>query len=141
MRESDFTAQVCRLLTQCNCMVLAFVASQMQAPGIPDRWVAGRGLPEGGVWLEFKSKNGSLREDQQQILRKMDERGVPNLVVREIAGGIAFEDRGGRVHGSLNFPTNGIQLREAICHSLRLKSGSAGRSSTSASTPADIVEP
>lgn len=124
MKESKFTAWFMSEMEKVNCFHFALVASEMQKPGLPDRYVAGKGLP--GCWLEFKAARGALREDQKQVLRKFDEHGVPNLVVREIAGFIRFEDRLGDVHGILKLPLErdqpaGVQLRAAIIAALGVK--------------------
>lgn len=113
MTESEFTRWFCEQLRQCNCVTHAIVASTMQTPGLPDRYVAGKGLP--GCWLEFKAHDGRLREDQRQVLKAFHEREVDYLVVRHTPRRILYEDWTGKVLGATELPVKpvvGVKLRE-----------------------------
>lgn len=122
MTESEFTRWMVEELRKCNCLCLAFVASAMQQPGIPDRWIAGKGLP--GCWVEMKKGNNEPSLDQILLLRKMHEHKVPYLIGRWLGWCLQFEDIEGRVLHRLMFPLPkerpaGVQIREAICTALK----------------------
>lgn len=121
MTESEFTRWMCDELRKCNCYVIAFVASAMQQPGIPDRYVCGKDLP--GCWVEMKARNGSLSEDQKQVLRNFEERKVPYLVGRYLGWGLQWEDRLGNVLGRIELPLPkdrpaGVYIRESMVNAL-----------------------
>lgn len=116
MTESEFTRWMCEELRKCNCFVIAFVASAMQQPGIPDRYVCGKDVP--GCWIEMKARNGTLSEDQKQVLRRFEERGVPYLVGRYCGWCLQWEDRLGNLRGRIELPATGVQIRNSIAGAL-----------------------
>ena len=117
MTESEFTRWMVEELRKCNCICLAIVASAMQQPGIPDRWIAGKGLP--GCWVEMKKGRNDLSLDQRLLLTKMHEHKVPYVVGRWLGHCLRLEDVHGKVLHELPFPLDksrpaGVQIREAL---------------------------
>lgn len=110
--ETKFTKAFCDLLVRANCHVTPIVASAMQPPGIPDRYVMHHSF--GGVWLEFKWAKGRLREDQRMWLQHAEKHCVPYLIVRGFRDRVVFENLSGVV-GETAWPQHDApQLRRIL---------------------------
>jgi len=71
MTESESTRRLCEELEQCGCLVKPHVASMMNQPGWPDRWVCHR------LWhghLEMKAGDGELSPLQRRRLSEIERR-------------------------------------------------------------------
>lgn len=77
--ESVFTRWACDELRHVNAVVTAFVASEMQAAGIPDRYVCHRSWRG---WVEVKKDTGQPSALQRKFLRDHAERGDNAVVLR-----------------------------------------------------------
>lgn len=81
--ESAFTRWVCDEIRHVNGVVTAFVASEMQAAGIPDRYVCHRTWRG---WVEVKittpTHAGAPSALQRKFLRDHAERGDNAVVLR-----------------------------------------------------------
>jgi hypothetical protein len=77
--ESDFARAYCKKLEEYGAVVLPIVASEMQQPGWPDRYIVHR------KWtghLENKRGNNQCTTVQRIRLQRLRERGVPAFVLR-----------------------------------------------------------
>lgn len=80
MTESEQTRKMCEFLQERGALIFAIVASRMQEPGWPDRYIA-----PPGVWCEFKVKNNKPTPKQRWVLEQLSLRDVRSYVVRHLA--------------------------------------------------------
>lgn len=80
--ESHFTRVFCEELTKYNCKCTAFVGSEKQEGGIPDRRIWATGLP--GLWCEMKKDKGGLQKNQELWIKAVQTHGDRVLIIRII---------------------------------------------------------
>lgn len=77
--EGEFNRSWSRELTLCGALVFPIVASAMQQPGWPDRYVAHR---RWSGWLEGKVERGAASKIQEIRMCMLLRRGVPAAIIR-----------------------------------------------------------
>lgn len=77
--ECAFTRWFCKAIKEVNGKCIAFVASKLQEPGLPDRFVSHRRIR---AWCEFKRNDYRLRDVQRAFIMKLSEHGNTCFVVR-----------------------------------------------------------
>lgn len=94
MSESSQTRDLCTHIEDTRgALTFAVVASRMQEPGWPDRYVA-----PPGAWCEFKTGEKRVTPKQRWVLEELTKRGVGAYVVRHRPGRLVdIEDFSGRV--------------------------------------------
>lgn len=84
MSESSNTRSVCDKLRKQGAEIFSCVASRMQTPGWPDRFVAHK---QWSGWIEFKREGENLNTLQSIIVRKLKERGANVAIVHHLNDG------------------------------------------------------
>lgn len=107
MPEIKFTRKICKELERVNGMIIPYVASMRNMPGVPDRYLVHK---HWSGWLEFKGVHTKLQLNQKLVMRKMRERGCPAFVVRE-PGVVETEE--GEILGEFVNVTQLIQILAA----------------------------
>ena len=79
MKESAFTAKICKTLESQGAVILALVGGFRQTRGIPDRFVA---HPKWSGFLEFKGAATRLELHQKILIEKLVKRGVNCQIYR-----------------------------------------------------------
>jgi hypothetical protein len=91
-----------------NAYFFSCVASRMQTPGWPDRYMAHKWW---SGWLEFKGAATRVAPGQKVVLREIRSRGAAAWVVR-LGGVNQIEDEEGNVYA--HFDGTGIGLLTAL---------------------------
>lgn len=69
--ECKRTREFCKLLSNCNALILPIVGSIYTPPGWPDRYIA---HPLWNGFIEFKEATTRLQPHQERILRELNKR-------------------------------------------------------------------
>lgn len=68
MAECKWTREICAQLERYNTLIFPVVASRMQKPGWPDRFIA---HTQWQGWLEFKDYKTPVSRLQKKVLREL----------------------------------------------------------------------
>lgn len=84
MKESAWTAKVCRELEMMNAVILPIVAQTKMPPGWPDRYIHHR------YWqgfVEFKGETTVLAKHQEQRIGQLNERAPGSAFIARLLPG------------------------------------------------------